>query len=286
MTDIETKSAKMRGMLRRLSKVDGFCLALGGFVSRRGTHLVLTELCGLRTELLRGVVMNPGIGLGGRVLTVRRPVVVEDYVSSAIITHQMDRAVIADGVRGALALPIVVGKEIRAVIYGGSRTQDSIGTRTADAAIRIVQAFADDLAVDEEVERRVARACQEYEPHLTPAKRQLDTSGTADPTDVTAELLAIAAEISDARIRERLLRLCGRLPTHTPAAHRPQVNLSRRETDVLIQLAAGFTNAEIAERLAILPTTVKTHLSGVMRKLGTRNRVETLAAARRAGLLS
>lgn len=34
-----------------------------------------------------------------------------------------------------------------------------------------------------------------------------------------------------------------------------------------------------------MPTTVKTHLKNVMRKLGTRNRVETVTAARRAGLL-
>ncbi|MGH3648569.1 MAG: helix-turn-helix domain-containing protein, partial [Micromonosporaceae bacterium] len=63
------------------------------------------------------------------------------------------------------------------------------------------------------------------------------------------------------------------------------VRLSRREADVLIQLAAGCTNQEIADRLSILPTTVKTHLKNAMCKLGARNRVEAVSAARHAGVL-
>jgi DNA-binding NarL/FixJ family response regulator len=57
---------------------------------------------------------------------------------------------------------------------------------------------------------------------------------------------------------------------------------SGRQADAL---AAGCTNQEIADRLSILPTTVKTHLRNAMRKLGARNRVEAVSAARHAGLL-
>lgn len=50
--------------------------------------------------------------------------------------------------------------------------------------------------------------------------------------------------------------------------------LTSREEDVVIAVAGGRTNSEIADDLHISLSTVKTHLAGVMAKLGARNRVE------------
>jgi DNA-binding NarL/FixJ family response regulator len=50
--------------------------------------------------------------------------------------------------------------------------------------------------------------------------------------------------------------------------------LTSREEQVLLPVAQGRTNSEIAADLHISPSTVKTHLSSLMRKLGARNRVE------------
>ena len=50
--------------------------------------------------------------------------------------------------------------------------------------------------------------------------------------------------------------------------------LTTREEDVVIAVAGGRTNSEIADDLHISLSTVKTHLAGVMAKLGARNRVE------------
>ncbi len=50
--------------------------------------------------------------------------------------------------------------------------------------------------------------------------------------------------------------------------------LTSREEEVLIPVALGRTNAEIADELYISLSTVKTHLASLMNKLGTRNRVE------------
>ncbi|MBM7457330.1 response regulator [Rhodococcus coprophilus] len=61
--------------------------------------------------------------------------------------------------------------------------------------------------------------------------------------------------------------------------------LSERERDVLKVLATGASNADIAGRLFLSETTVKTHISAVFTKLGTRNRVEAALAAFRAGLV-
>ena len=50
--------------------------------------------------------------------------------------------------------------------------------------------------------------------------------------------------------------------------------LTSREEEVLIPVAQGRTNSEIADALYISISTVKTHLASLMRKLGARNRVE------------
>jgi DNA-binding NarL/FixJ family response regulator len=50
--------------------------------------------------------------------------------------------------------------------------------------------------------------------------------------------------------------------------------LTEREEEILVPVASGRTNAEIADELYISLSTVKTHLASLMRKLGARNRVE------------
>ncbi|WP_181809726.1 response regulator transcription factor, partial [Streptomyces shenzhenensis] len=61
--------------------------------------------------------------------------------------------------------------------------------------------------------------------------------------------------------------------------------LAPRELDVLAWVAAGATNAAVAERLGLRPETVKGYLRSAMRKLGARTRGEAVSAARRTGLL-
>jgi DNA-binding NarL/FixJ family response regulator len=63
------------------------------------------------------------------------------------------------------------------------------------------------------------------------------------------------------------------------------VPLSPRELDVVLLVARGRTNAEVARALHITVGTVKTHLAAVQAKLGARNRVEIAAWAWESGLL-
>lgn len=65
-----------------------------------------------------------------------------------------------------------------------------------------------------------------------------------------------------------------------------ETHLTRREQAVLIRLAQGMTNREIAVSLGIAETTVKTHLRHVLEKLHVRNRLEAASLALRYGLLS
>jgi len=60
---------------------------------------------------------------------------------------------------------------------------------------------------------------------------------------------------------------------------------SEREMEVLAFIAAGASNAEIAGRLFVSTSTVKTHVNNLYRKLGARSRTQALAKAREMGLL-
>ncbi|MDF3297173.1 response regulator [Streptomyces tropicalis] len=70
-----------------------------------------------------------------------------------------------------------------------------------------------------------------------------------------------------------------------PARAERLAALTGREREVLVQVAGGHSNDEIAERLEVSPLTVKTHVNRAMAKLGARDRAQLVVTAYESGLV-
>lgn len=86
-------------------------------------------------------------------------------------------------------------------------------------------------------------------------------------------------------VTARLLATFAEPPAGRPPAQ-PLEPLTEREEEVLLAVATGRTNAEIADTLHISLSTTKTHLASLMRKLHARNRVEIAMWAYETGRVS
>ena len=85
-------------------------------------------------------------------------------------------------------------------------------------------------------------------------------------------------------VTKRVIRQFSRLPRPTRPAAFGQ--LTAREHEVFRLMADGLSNAEIAAELFISDTTVKTHITRILRKLHLRDRVQAIVLAYQSGLLA
>ncbi len=82
-------------------------------------------------------------------------------------------------------------------------------------------------------------------------------------------------------------RLIQEFATRRPARQTTELNnLTERETEVLLHIARGQTNAEIAHALYVTENTVKTHVARLLAKLGIRDRVQAVVIAYESGLVT
>ncbi|MFF5971185.1 response regulator transcription factor [Streptomyces sp. NPDC012769] len=262
------ESAELRGALLGLRRATGLQVVFGG-LGDDGRAMRIAELNGAVTPALRGLSIAAGSGLGGKCLALARPCAVTDYASARHITHEYDGAVAAEGLRSVIAVPVVVRRQVRGVLYGALRDALPIGERIFDAAVAAARDVEQALAVREEGRRLAA---EREEMRLA-----------------YGELRELAPKVADPELRERLLAVCGRFGTASGGAGGGRsgagVLLTPRETDVLAAVASGATNATVARRLGLRPETVKGYLRSAMRKLGAHTRLEAVVAARRAGAL-
>ena len=109
----------------------------------------------------------------------------------------------------------------------------------------------------------------------------------AEPDELVdaVRVLAGGGGTLDGAVTRRVVAEFGRRRVAVPIADPEQWGLTPRELDVVRLLAEGRSNDEIAGLLHLATSTVKSHLTRAMLKLGTRDRLQTVVLAYRAGLV-
>ena len=245
--------------------------------------LRIGETSGVKLPGCRGFPVPAGAGLIGNVATTRRLTAVSDYRSAKHISHEYDLFVAVEEVRAMAAAPVIVGTTVRAALFVGSRDAVRLSDRILTAVTEAARDLEQFLASHEHAHRLLTEARsgrKAASPH--------DTAALAQVHEVHTELLDLTATIGEDHLKERFTQVCSLLESGCCSERTtsgPAARLSPRELDVLAAVAEGCTNVDICHRLGIGLETVKGHLRSVMRKIGTRTRLEAVTAARRAGLL-
>jgi DNA-binding NarL/FixJ family response regulator len=109
-----------------------------------------------------------------------------------------------------------------------------------------------------------------------------------EPADLLAAVRVVAAgeSLLAPSVTRRLIEAYVSGPDHAPAQAMPAGldELTAREREVLLLVADGLSNTEIAAALYVSPLTAKTHVSRILTKLGLRDRVQLVVLAHQSGL--
>ena len=129
--------AALHGTARLIREAVGAKAGFVGELTEPG-RAVIRWMSGTRTDSLQDLEVPVGQGIGGRVLALRRPVRVTDYLSSPTITHHFDAQVRGEGLAAMLAVPIIARGETVAIAYAAMREPADFG----DDAVRRMEEVA------------------------------------------------------------------------------------------------------------------------------------------------
>ncbi len=109
----------------------------------------------------------------------------------------------------------------------------------------------------------------------------------APPEDLIKAIRVVAAgeALLAPSVTRRLIEEFAKRPEPAPTKSKQLETLTERESEVLREVARGLSNAEIAQRLHVSETTVKTHVAHLLDKLELRDRVQAVILAYEAGLV-
>ncbi len=110
-------------------------------------------------------------------------------------------------------------------------------------------------------------------------------NGTPEALTEAIRVLARGDALLAPEITRRVIATFSRPGSTTPVDTRRLDELTPREHEVLVAMAGGATNAEIAGALRLGETTVKTHVSRVLMKLGARDRTQAVVLAYELGVV-
>ncbi|MFJ5549229.1 response regulator [Streptomyces sp. NPDC093225] len=214
-----------------------------------------------------------------KVLIVDDQVMVREGFS-VLLGAMPDIEVVGEAVDGREAIaqvaalrPDVVLMDIRMPVLNGLEATREIVAADADAKVLVLTTF--DL--DEYVYQALRAGASGF------LLKDASARQLADGVRVVASGEALLAP----SVTKRLISEFSKLSEAPRPTDRTAVgDLTERETEVLVLIAQGLSNAEIADRLVIAESTIKTHVSRILVKLGLRDRTQAAVFAYEARLVT
>ncbi|PJI94227.1 response regulator transcription factor [Luteimicrobium subarcticum] len=197
-----------------------------------------------------------------------------------VIDSQPDLEVVAEASDGAEALQVLAGRDVDVVLMDVRMPRVDGLTATARLTAlgprpRVVVLTTFDL--DEYVVEAVRAGASGFLLKDAPPEEMLDAIRTVHSGD------AVIAPSSTRRLLEHLATALPAAPDAGAAGL--LAALTDREREVLVLMARGRSNQEIAADLFVAEATVKTHVGRVLAKLGARDRVQAVVTAYETGLV-
>jgi DNA-binding NarL/FixJ family response regulator len=170
-------------------------------------------------------------------------------------------------------LPDVLVMDIRMPVLDGIEATRRIVKDPATEGVRVLILTTFDL--DEHVYAALAAGASGF----------LLKDATPEEIVHAVRVVAAGESLLAPSVTSRLVREFATRPTTGKPRNDRLAGLTEREVEVLRLVAAGLSNAELAERLVLSAATVKTHVSRILTKLGLRDRAQLVVAAYEAGLV-
>jgi DNA-binding NarL/FixJ family response regulator len=198
-----------------------------------------------------------------------------------IIDAQPDLTVVGEAVDGRDAVdqaqrlaPDVVLMDVRMPSLDGIAATRQLVDAVETRAVRIIVLTTFDL--DEHVVDALHAGASGFLLKDAPAEVLLDGIRAVERGD---------ALLDPAVTRRMIDRFVTAVPRADPSVELALATLTDRERQVLTLVARGLSNDEVADRLHLADSTIKTHVSSVLAKLHLRDRVQAVVLAYEAGLV-
>jgi DNA-binding NarL/FixJ family response regulator len=223
---------------------------------------------------------------GGVVLI--RVVVVDDQAVirtglRTMLEHETDLTIVGEAGNGAEAVEVVARARPDVVLMdvrmpevdGIEATRRILAAEVPPPAVLVLTTFDDDEYV--------------FGALRAGAAGFLLKDAGADVLVAAVRTVAAGDALVDASVTRRLVERWVALDASSAPTHHPVPaavgTLSAREREILVGLARGRTNRELAADLIVSEATVKTHVSNLLTKLGVRSRVQAVVIAYEAGVV-
>ena len=210
-----------------------------------------------------------------RIIIVDDDPIVREVLTTAL-GSETDIEVIATAANGAEAVDVVHARTVDVVlmdvqmpVLDGVAATSRILALGGGTKVLLLTTFDDDSFLD----GGLAAGASGFLLKTTPPERIAEAIRTVRAGG------KVLSPGPTSRVLDRYVR--GQSPR---VASTEDLDLSEREQEVLRLLCQARTNHQIARRMNIADTTVKTHVSSIMRKMGVGNRLEIVVEAHRRGL--